>query len=645
VALTGALLPSLAVAGDSTPDDNKTSDVSGNVEDRNAGARGKPAFYDTATVEARPVDASPASVAILDAREVDASGSRGVGDAIREVPGLNVLATGGRAGVTNVWIRGGDPNFTLVLLDGVPLNDWTERQGGAVNFEELPARLVDHVEVIEGPLTSFYGPSGLAGVVQLFTPRGGPGPTRYDARAEAGSASLLKGSAAISGPVSTGGYSGGAAWERERRRVGDDSFRQLDLWAGADFRLGADADLALRARGASGDTSDYPDASGGPVYGDGMLRTSQHRDYSLSSELQLGPRDGPRHRVAFAFYRRDLDRDTPAVPPVVPSSVESTAFTRLRLAWQAPIHQTERTTVDVGVSGELEKADNASVLELPPSLGGELPGDYHESRASGGAYAEVRRALGRISLEGALRVDAASGQGLQLNPRLGIVWRSEDGATRLRLSGGRASKLPSFFATASPRALGGNPDLLPESTIGGEIGLNHSFGVAHLVLDAAVFLHEYRDVVDFDFQQFLNVNRARVRARGAEARLAWQPARSLETQAQATWLDASDPAGSELLQRPRWVAGGFLTWRPTDRLGFRVDGHGVSGYFDKQYPEPERDRVAGYALAGAGAWWRFRGRWTLRARLDNATNRAYETLIGFPGPRRSFWLGLGWGSP
>jgi vitamin B12 transporter len=627
--ITAALLPSPATAGDGPSGDEGTP---------------KPAFYDTATVEARSVEGSPVSVAILDAAALEAAGARSLGDAIREVPGLNVLSTGGRAGVTNVWIRGGDPNFTLVLLDGVPLNDWTERQGGAVNLEELPARLVDHVEVIEGPLTSFYGPSGLSGVVQLFTPRGGPGPTRYDARAEAGSASLLEGSAAVSGPVSTGGYSAGAAWEHERHRVGDDSFRQLDLWGGADLHVGADADLALRVRGVDGETSDYPDASGGPVYGDGMLRTTKHQDYSVSTDLQLGPAGGQRHHVSFAFYRRDLDRDTPAVPPVVPSSVESTAFTRLRLAWQAPIHQGERTTVDAGISGELEKADNASVLMLTIPPGAEIPGDYRETRASGGPYVEVRRAMGRFSLECALRVDIASGQSLQANPRLGVVWRSADGTTRLRLSGGRASTLPSFFATASPRALGGNPDLLPESALGGEIGVTRSFSAARLELDAGLFVHEYRDLVDFDFQQFLNVNRAHVRARGAEGRATWRPARSLEMQAEATYLDAKDLAGSELLQLPRWVAGGRLTWRPTDRLGFRLDGRGVSSYFDKQYPAPQRDSVAGYVLAGAGAWWRFHERWTLRVRLDNATNAAYETLIGFPGPRRSFWLGLGWGS-
>jgi outer membrane cobalamin receptor len=99
--------------------------------------------------------------------------SRSAGDVLRQVPGLNALSSGSRAGVTNAFLRGGDPNYTLVLLDGIPLNDTTELQGGAVNLEELPAGLVGHVEVVRGPLTSFYGTSALAGVVQVFTPRGG----------------------------------------------------------------------------------------------------------------------------------------------------------------------------------------------------------------------------------------------------------------------------------------------------------------------------------------------------------------------------------------------------------------------------------------------------------------------------------------
>ena len=71
------------------------------------------------------------------------------------------------------------------------------------------------------------------------------------------------------------------------------------------------------------------------------------------------------------------------------------------------------------------------------------------------------------------------------------------------------------------------------------------------------------------------------------------------------------------------------------------EGRGSRSY-DEQIPVPDRDAVDGYGLVGLAGSWRVRDRWTLRARLDNLTDRSYETLIGFPGPGRSFWVGVGW---
>jgi len=134
-----------------------------------------PVFYETTTVTARPVSSASGGVTVVDSEEIAASEARSGSEVLRSVPGLNLLPTGGRPGVTHAWIRGADPNFTLVLLDGIPLNDPTDRQGGAVNLEEIPRGFVDHAEVVRGPQTAFYGMSALSGVVQLFTPRGGPG--------------------------------------------------------------------------------------------------------------------------------------------------------------------------------------------------------------------------------------------------------------------------------------------------------------------------------------------------------------------------------------------------------------------------------------------------------------------------------------
>lgn len=517
-----------------------------------------PVFYETTTVTARPVSSASGAVTVVGPDEAQASGARSATELLQEVPGLELLSSGGRAGQTNAYVRGGDPNFTLVLLDGIPLNDATDLQGGAVNLEELPTGLVERAEIVRGPLTAFYGTSSLAGVVQLFTPRGGPGPVRASVGAEAGNADLRRGFARASGPAGgRGGFSFGLSWDEERHRIANDRFRQVDGWAGGSVGLGPTADLRLTGRFADGEADDYPDASGGPVYGSGELRHTTHQDLAVGARLELGDPAGRRHHFSVGLSRRERDRTSPAVPPLVPASTEQVTYTRLRVAWQVPLVRTPRTEIDAGASGDGEWGDNVSVLALPPALGGDVPGDYTKTRRSGGAYAGLRRQQGPVLLEAALRADVASTDGLKLSPHAGIVWSlGGGGTTRLRASAGRASKLPSFFALASPRALGGNPDLRPERTWGGEAGIEHELRAARLEVGAGGFLQQYTDLVDFDYQQFQNVNRARVRMQGVELTARWRPHPTLSLDAEATWLDAKDLNGGALRHEPRWTGEG-----------------------------------------------------------------------------------------
>ena len=227
-----------------------------------------------------------------------------------------------------------------MLLDGIPLNDSTELQGGAVNLEEISADLVGHAEVVRGPLTSFYGPNSLSGVVQLFTPRGGPGPLRLVAGIEGGVADLRHGFARASGGAGAGGWSAGVAYDEEKHRIAEDSFRQLDGFATADVAFGTSSLLSLTGRAAAGAQDDYPDSSGGPVYGTGETRHTDHDDLALGARLQLG--EAPEHRQQFTIgvSRRGLDRTSPAILPEVPESVEHTTFTRLRVAWQCRCRST-----------------------------------------------------------------------------------------------------------------------------------------------------------------------------------------------------------------------------------------------------------------------------------------------------------------
>jgi hypothetical protein len=112
--------------------------------------------------------------------------------------------------------------------------------------------------------------------------------------------------------------------------------------------------LSLTGRAATGEQDDYPDSSGGPVYGTGETRHTEHDDLAVGARLQLGEAPERRQQVAIGVSHRGQDRASPAVFPLVPESVERTTFTRLHLAWQLPLALDARTTFDVGASGEGE---------------------------------------------------------------------------------------------------------------------------------------------------------------------------------------------------------------------------------------------------------------------------------------------------
>ncbi|HSS52729.1 MAG TPA: TonB-dependent receptor, partial [Thermoanaerobaculia bacterium] len=411
------------------------------------------------------------------------------------------------------------------------------------------------------------------------------------------------------------------------------------------MRLADGASLRLAGRFASWEGDDYPDASGGPVYGSGELRHANHEEGSLGAQFVLDRTAGQLDQFSLSLYRHDLDRDSPAIGFEVPASVESTRFTRIRAGWISSwaLRPGEDTQLNLGADVEREEGKNRSTLFLPDFLGGAVAGDYDRARTTPGVYSELIALRDRLSLEMGLRADFPEDAGTELSPRLGLGYSLGAGDTRLRASLARAFKLPSFFALASPPALGGNPDLRPEESWGGDLGISHRFPGAGADLDAAVFLQRYKDLVDFDFETFSHVNRSRVRARGAEMAFTWRPRTTLNAAANITWQEVEDAdTGQPLRHRPRWSGSVRAAWQGKSGFDLAADLRFVSASEDEQIPVPERREVDGYTLLGAAAIWHLGPHWRLTARADNLANQSYETLIGFPGAGRSGRLTLRW---
>lgn len=630
-----------------------------NAQDDEGADDETPTFYATATVWERPVDDAAGSVTVIDRDTVEASGARTVAEILSYSPGLYVSSGATRGGVTSASIRGGDPNFAFVLLDGVPLNDVTDPQGGAVNLGSLPATLIEKIEIVRGPTSSFYGSTGLSGIIHLFTRRGDSrdgrqidsGDPRVDLEIEGGNASLRRGVASLGGSLDAGGdYFLGGSWEEEAERIATEEFEQWNLQGGVGWAIGSNASLRLSTRASSWQASDYPEASGGPIFGSGDLRDSDHDELSLGAELLFGaspsaaaahPGADHRQRLSATWYQHDLERDTPGTFPRVPPSVEETTYRRARLGWSSTFFAGGDLEISGGIDVEREQGRNLSTLLLPPFLGGAVSGDYDVDRTQGGGHLQLTRTRGNLGLELGLRFDAIESGDTQLSPRLGLSYRPAGNTTRLRISAGRAFKLPSFFALASPAALGGNPDLEPETSIGVDVGLEHDFRAANLRLGLTLFANRFEDLVDFDFDTFNHINRSEVESQGIELMLDWRPTAKLRVAGDITWQEVEDQeTGLPLLRRPDRTGSLRVMLEPSSEVSLWLVVEGTARLPDQQIPVPQLSEVAGYNLVHLAGSWSFHPHWQLRTRLDNLLDEDYETLIGFPGPDRSARLSL-----
>jgi vitamin B12 transporter len=122
------------------------------------------------TASGTPVALEEAGVAadIFTAPDFAAPHTPFVEDLLRDVPGLNIVQTGVSGGQTNLFARGGDPDATLVLLDGVPITE----PGGSIDFSNLTSAGLDRMEVIRGPESAVFGAEASSAVIQLFSKRG-----------------------------------------------------------------------------------------------------------------------------------------------------------------------------------------------------------------------------------------------------------------------------------------------------------------------------------------------------------------------------------------------------------------------------------------------------------------------------------------
>src|SRR3954470_11849609 len=151
-----------------------------------------------------------ANVTVLSRAAFDVEKPAKVADLLRRVAGVHIDPAGGRGGTGSLYMRGADPNYTLVLIDGVRVNDPTNARGGSFDFAALDVADVERVEIARGPYSAVYGGDALAGVINIVTRHAPREKTTASLDAMAGAYDTREISLNAGGPVSSG--LGGGNW-------------------------------------------------------------------------------------------------------------------------------------------------------------------------------------------------------------------------------------------------------------------------------------------------------------------------------------------------------------------------------------------------------------------------------------------------
>jgi outer membrane cobalamin receptor len=620
----------------------------------------------------QPLSRTPDSVTVISGREIDAKQQFTLASALRSVPGITLQQNGGPGTVTSLFTRGGESDFTLVLVDGVRQNSF----GGGLDLSQVPLQDVDRIEVVRGAQSALYGSDAIGGVIQVITRSGGQ--PSAQAQVETGSREMHRAAAATSGEINGVRWQAGANYFEDAgftgtaangETVSNDDGSETQATASLGWRharSGADLQGQIQyldsERGSPGPYGSDPAGRSGGV--DTISRGTTRRVGGGARWMQpwFGANSRVRQRVEFDEADYDL-----TFTSRYGASDGNTHRAHTRIQTDASMN------AQFGFSGGLEWIGErgGSTFITGGATGAAIPVD----RSVLGIFGEARwNATDRATLTAGVRGerinrDALPGDPLAFTPRPDfsaetitsvnpkIAGSFQLGAgSRIRGSFGTGIRPPDAFEIAFTD----NSGLKPERSKSAEFGVTQTAAKGAVQLDATAFFNNYTDMIISVGRAFSGVSRWRTdnisnaRARGLELSAAWRPRASFDVRGNYTVLDSEILAvnglsiaqapyqvGDPLLRRPRHSGSLDAAWSIAHASAFlqfqvrgtTLDAEPAFGPTGGLYDNP------GYSVVNLGGSWKPVKAVEAFARVSNLFDRRYEEVLGYPAPGRTAYVG------
>ncbi|HEV8019280.1 MAG TPA: TonB-dependent receptor [Steroidobacteraceae bacterium] len=579
------------------------------------------------------------SVTVITAEDIAARQERTIADVLKDVPGLNVVQTGGPGGVTSVFIRGTNSNHTKVLIDGIDVSD-PSNSTGAFDFGQLLAQDFERVEVLRGPQSGLYGSDALGGVINIIT-RSGSGPMQFTGGLEAGTFETFNQAGSLSGSQDGFHYSANV----EHFHAGavpvtpldlllpgearnDDSDDNLTLSTKLGYDVTPDLKLGLVARytdihlDTTGEdfSSVFPFA-GYPAPQQTTAATDEYFTRLTALLDSFGGRLEQTFGLAFSHLR------TSTVEPETPAALNT--GDRRQADWQGNIKLMPTEMLVIGAQYERDDIDQP------------ISADQHISSG----YAELQSQIGAHWFSALnVRYDDNSQFGSKVTYRFAPAWVIQETDTKLKASVGTGFKAPTLSELYQnfPPFFFANPNLQPETSTGWDAGFEQGL-FRDLVRFGVTYYHnDIHDLITTDVTGNSYANIGMATTQGIESFVRLQPVEQLTVEADYTYTEATDDAtNEELLRRPKNKGTLIASWQATHAWQLNLDVLWVGTWVDgnRDFSIARLDASA-YTTVNFATSYQLGPHLTVFGRVNNVLDRQYQNPVGFLQPTTGFYAGV-----
>ena len=547
---------------------------------------------------------------------------------LETLPDLRAVSTGGAGGTSFVSIRGAEPNFAQVLIDGVRVSNPSNSQGGGFAFAALDPALIQDVSIIPASRSAVHGSDALSGVrsLRLAEPSraGFSGDASFGADTREGYSLLGRlgvgwddGGLLIAGSVAdTGELTEGSTLERNQilGRVS----HEVAGWDLSAFLIYGEADAV-----------GFPESSGGPQFAASSSLETRETRFVITGAAVVGPESMTlRPAIRAGYYVDNVVADTPAIFPGVfdgvPALFSDTNFERFEITGDVRLRAARTFDLVVGAGYQSEQADSTGTIDF----GFLLPTAFNIDRDQTSLFGEAEwRPFTGLSLSLAGRRDWFQDDA-ETTVQGSLEYAVPDSGVTLFAGYAEGFRQPSLFALAFP--LTANPDLRPERSVSWEGGLVWQRDSTRLRLTA--FHNDYTDLIDFDPMLFTTVNRAQASSQGLSVSGEGDITSDLTWNGSVTFLDTDSAV--PLRGRPDWFGHARLIWRPVTSLRLGASATFNSDLLESSIPTGAIE-VDGHVSLDLFAQWQVSEALSLSVAMRNATDADWQDAVGFPAPGRT----------